>query len=64
MIFWPSQVKSVHKGFHGPMRRNLDLNERRHDIVRPEILFSKQLDAMIHVYITSQKMYSKIFYVF
>ncbi len=29
----------VHRGFHGPMRINLDLNKKRHDIVGPDVLF-------------------------
>ncbi len=33
------QVKYVHRGFHGPMRINLDLNSKRHDIVGPDVLF-------------------------
>ncbi len=38
------------------MQINLDLNSKRHDIVGPDVLFlSKQLDAMMHIYTTSQK---------
>ncbi len=29
----------VHRGFHGPMRINLDLNKKRHDIVGLDVLF-------------------------
>ncbi len=47
-IFWPSQFKYVHRGFHGPMRINLDLNKKRHDIVDLTFYsYPKQLDAMI-----------------
>ncbi len=35
---------------------NLDLNSKRHDIVGPDAYsYPKQLDAMIHIYTTSQK---------
>ncbi len=33
------QVKCVRRGFNGPMRINLDLNKKRHDIVGPDVLF-------------------------
>ncbi len=33
------QVKCVRRGFNVPMRINLDLNKKRHDIVGPDVLF-------------------------
>ncbi len=53
-IFWPSQVKCVHRGFHGPMQINLDLNSKRHDIVGPEVLFLSKTTRCNDTYLHDQ----------
>ncbi len=47
-FFLPSQVKCVHRGFHGPMLINLDLNEKKNTRFSDLTFYSypKQLDAM------------------
>ncbi len=55
-FFLPRQVKCVHRGFHGPVRINLDLNKKRHDIVRSDVLFlskTTRCNDRLHIYTTS-----------